>query len=38
MNAESEFKLLLAEQLLVWMTRQFDCVTMGEHADAFDNR
>jgi len=38
MNAMSEFKLSLAKQLLGWMTKQFDCVTMIEHAKAFDNR
>lgn len=38
MNATSDFKLPLAEELLRWMTEQFDCVTMVEHADAFDNR
>ena len=38
MNAKSEFKLLLAEELLRWMTKQFDCVTMAEHADAFADR
>lgn len=38
MNAASDFKLPLAEQLLLWMTKQFDCVTMAEHAHAFDNK
>lgn len=36
MNAMANFKLSLAEQLLRWMTKQFDCVTMLEHADAVD--
>jgi hypothetical protein len=38
MNAASDFKLPLAEQLLLWMTKQFDCVTMAEHAHAFDTK
>lgn len=38
MTVTSEFKLPLAEDLLLWMTKQFDCVTMAEHAAAFDNR
>jgi len=38
MNATSDFKLPVAEELLLWMTKQFDCVTMAEHADAFDDR
>lgn len=38
MNAMSEFKLSLAEELLGWMADRFDCVTMVEHANAFDNR
>lgn len=38
MNATSTFKLPLAEQLLQWMTKQFDCVTMAEHAKSFDSR
>lgn len=38
MSATSDFKLPLAEELLLWMTEQFDCVTMDERADAFDNR
>jgi len=38
MNATADFKLPLAEQLLMWMTQQFDCITMAEHAHAFGRR
>jgi len=36
MNVEAGFKLSLAEQLLGWMSEQFTCVTMAEHADSLE--